>query len=244
MSESYFNVNAMNASTIKQGAKSMLAMNHHVDNPIRPTAAMRMGTLRHMALLEPEKFSCLVTYDGDKRRKEYKDLRDNIGDDCIISTKEKIDCMIASEVVMSHSMVKELGLLDGGVAEVEYYWQEPQGKCKAKLDYVVKDRFFVDYKTTQNIGAFLHQSKNLAYHLQLGWYWRACGLPGYFIVQESNAPYDVAVYEAPEFMHPVWWRQCLEIWERYKSGDRSGAYSNVIVFEVDENDSENLEIGG
>lgn len=231
----YFEVPAMNASTIKAGAKSMLYMRHIVETPIVATPAMITGTHRHMSLLEPDKFDELQIFNGDKRTKEYKELKKDVGAENILSEQEYQSCVQAAEVARNHPIIKANNYLDGGVAEKEFYWDEKQGKAKAKIDYL-KDDIFIEYKTTANIDAFHRTCENLSYHLGLAWYWRACGVHGVFVVQESNAPYDVAVFEVPEYRMDGWLRQCFDIWDRYLAGDCSGAYSDAILLEPADDD--------
>jgi len=194
----YFDVKAMNASTIKAGAKSMLYMNHIIKTPVVATPAMVTGTQRHMALLEPDKFEDVEVYEGSKRKKEYKALCDDVGAENVVTMAEYRDCIEAAEVARAHPIVRGLDLLNGGDAEKEFYWDEPQGKAKAKIDYLLPDRF-VEYKTTASLDSFHRTAENLHYHLGLAWYWRACGVPGIFVVQEAKAPFDVAVFEVHEY---------------------------------------------
>jgi len=232
----YFDVKAMNSSTIKAGAKSMLYMNHIKKTPVVATPAMITGTQRHMALLEPEKFADMYIYDGSKRVKEYKELKKEYGAENIMGCAEHRQCIEAAEVARAHPIVKEMGLLaDGGIAEKEFYWDEPQGKAKAKIDYLLPDRF-VEYKTTASLDSFHRTAENLHYHLGLAWYWRACGVPGIFIVQEAKAPFDVAVFEVHEYKLQGWFDQCTEIWDKYLDGANDGAYTEPIMFEPVEHD--------
>lgn len=231
--EKYFAVDAMNASTVKAGATSMLYMNHIISNPIKATPAMILGTQRHCALLEPDRFEKLTRFDCSRRTKQYKAIAEEQGERNIISEKEYVDCIKAAEIARNHPAVVEMKLLEGGVAEKEFYWEEENGKAKAKLDYYVEDHFFVEYKTTQKLAGFIHTAARLHYDLGLGWYSRACGgLPGVFIVQESSAPYDVAVYEVQQYNMERWWTKCKAIWDKYLTGDRSGAYDTPIMFEL------------
>ena len=70
----YRRMPGVNYSALKHMLRSPMHYKYMRDNPPEPTAAMRLGTMVHMAVLEPEKFA--ATYveckDGDKRTKEYQ----------------------------------------------------------------------------------------------------------------------------------------------------------------------------
>lgn len=240
----YFGIDAMNASTIKAGARSMLHMQHYIDNPPKETAAMRTGTQRHMAVLEPERFADSYTIcDGDRRGREYKAVKEAVGEENIMKYAEYAECITAAERVRNNPIVKGEGLLEGGEAEKVYIWDEEEGKAKCKIDYIIPGRCFIEYKTTRNLDKFLYTARDLHYDLGLGWYWRGCGLPGVIIAQESAAPFDVAVFEVPEYMHKHWFITCQMIWRKFLSGDRSGAFGEKVFFELG-NDDDYMDLEG
>lgn len=240
----YFSIDAMNASTIKAGARSMLHMQHYIDNPPKETSAMRTGTQRHMAVLEPERFESAYTiYAGDRRKKEYKELKAEVGEANIMTVEEHNDCVIAADRVRNNHIVISEGLLECGDAEKVFLWDEEEGRAKCKIDYFIPNRCFVEYKTTRNLDKFLYTARDLHYDLGLGWYWRGCRLPGVIIAQESMAPFDVAVFEVPEHMHRHWFVTCQMIWRKYIEGDRSGAYTEKVFFELN-NDDEYIDLEG
>lgn len=181
---------------------------------------------------------------ANKRTKAYKECVAEHGEDNIINAKDCADCLKAAEVARNHPIVKANGLLEGGEAEKEFYWDEKQGKAKAKIDYLKPD-IFVEYKTTASIEKFQRTAEALHYHLGLAWYWRACGVPGVFVVQESKPPFDVAVFEVQELMLDGWLSKCLAIWDKYLDGCIDGAYNDPIMFEPrdDQDDFNVLDFG-
>lgn len=233
----YYDVKAINASAIKAGAISMLAMQHEVEIGKEASAAMRKGSLRHMAVLEPCKFGKLIVADFDGRTKEGKATIATYGREKLIKPAEFEAEKKAAEMVFNHPVVSAMGLMSGGEAEKEIYWKKGIVDCKAKLDYV-RPSHIVEFKTTGNLAGFARTAAGMNYQLQLAWYWYAgYELDGvnrkvYIVAQEQAAPFDVAVYEVPQLMLEKWLQDCMNIVERYINGDRSGAYNQLMTFEL------------
>jgi len=236
MEQNYFEVLAMNASTIKAGAESMLKMADYIENGMDATAAMQQGTRQHRAVLEPETLQKYHVEECDGRTKAGKELKELHGDN-LITPKQFAELAAIQKQVWNHAEVLNLGLLQGGEAEKEIYWSEGGIKCKAKLDYYAPEHF-VEYKSCNNLAKFTSSAAQMRYELQLGWYWRAAYCANvkqkkcFVIAQESKRPYDVAVFEVPEIMLNTWFNQALEIVHRYINGDRSGAFPKLMTFEL------------
>lgn len=232
----YYSVAAINASAIKAGAISMLKMQDEIERGTEATAAMRRGSLQHLAILEPAKFAALHVEDYDGRTKAGKELLERVGKDNIIKPAEHAELVQAQKMVADHPAVKQLALFWNGVAEVARYWQEGGVDCKCKIDYC-HDDYIVEYKTTGNLTNFIRSAENMSYYLQLGWYWRGESVVSgkekrvFVVAQEQKAPFDVAVFEVPQLMLKTWYFDCLEIVKRYASGDRSGAFPEIMQFE-------------
>lgn len=228
----YFEVEAFSASAIKAGAVSMLAMHDYIVNGKDKTSSMRTGSIRHTAVLEPEKFAGIVAIEYDGRTKEGKEIIAKYGKDNIMKPAEKEAAQKAADMVMSHPAVVEHRLFHGGVAEHERYWESDgiQGKCKVDYDH---ESYFIEYKTCNNLKRFNVAAAGMFYHLQLGWYWHGCGRKKcYIVAQEQKAPYDVAVFEVPQLSLAQWYAEAMEIVKRYVSGDRSGAFPELMTFEL------------
>ena len=237
---SYYDVKAMNASSIKKGAVSMLHMHHAMTEQSTQASAMLRGSKLHMAVLEPEKLEKLQICDNF-RTKEYKELCELYGKENVVKSVELEELKEISSIVRENSIIKELGLLIGGQAEKEIYWKGQVGSlgfdAKAKLDYL-SDKFIVEYKTTNSLANFASAAARMHYHLQLGWYQKAAMLAGkhnaemFVIAQESSAPFDVAVFRVDGIMLEDWYFQCVQIVKQYLSGDRRGAYPELMNFEL------------
>lgn len=235
----YYEIKAFSASAIKAGAVSMLNMKSFIESGIDATNAMRCGSLRHMALLEYDRFLNLIVNDANRNTNIFKDLAAKHGKENIVKTAEKEEAEAARMAVLDHPVVIDNNLFIGGETEKEYYWQHEGFGCKAKLDWVGKNAI-VEYKTCQSLRRFTANAAGMFYQLQLGWYnWAANkdGKKKFFIVaQESKRPYDVAVFECNPIMLDVWRDDCLKIVKQYlnceKAGYFPGAYETLVQFEL------------
>lgn len=244
----YFAVDAMSASMLKAGAVSMLYMQHRMETPMTPSPAMERGTLGHMAVLEPKRFSDLPTWDESKRTKAYKEFAAGV-DGPIISRSEQVAYWAQRQQVINHPEVKRLGLFQEGEPEAEIYWDEDGKPCKCKVDWLGPD-YWIEYKTTANLKGFDYTAGNMNYQLQLGWYHRGVATLGkkrkcYIVAQEQNAPYDVAVMQVSSMNCKRWFNRCMEIYRKWLSGNRDGAYPEVFQFELParmEDESEPLDV--
>ena len=54
----------------------------------------------------------------------------------------------------------------------------------------------------------------------------------YVIAQEQSAPYDVAVMEVSNLHCRGWFNDAMAIYNKWLSGDRSGAYGKLFSFEL------------
>jgi len=240
----YFAAEGMSATLLKAGAVSMKLMRHRATTKMAATPSMRMGTMMHAAILEPEKIDAMVVFDGDKLKKEYKDLKAEYGADNIITSKERQEFDEIRQAVMDHPVVKELSLFSGGNAEVPVFWDSENGKNKAKIDYLAGH--MVEYKSTASLDGFIPQCARLHYEIQLGHYWAGCGRkPVYVVAQENKAPWDVAVFEPTGFDLERWYGQGQMIYARYnhcrETGVFEGSHSHLMAFEMPawaENDSD------
>lgn len=232
----YFDVKAFSASAIKAGAVSMLRMAHYMTSGTEKTAAMKQGTLQHRAVLEPLTLQSMVVADYDGRTNAGKALLAQHGEN-LIKPAAFAELEAVGDRVHGHPAVREFGLLEGGTAEKEIYWTDDGIDCKAKLDYLAPEHF-VEYKTCNNLAGFTRSAAAMFYHLQLGWYGRAAYCHDvkprkcYIIAQESKAPFDVAVFRVQDIYLKSWHEDCRRIVDKYLSGDRQGAFPEIMTFEL------------
>ena len=239
MTEQEYNaIDAMRASAIKHGARSMAHMRHYMaTGGGDPTPAMRTGDMRHMALLEPARWASLTRCDASRATKEYKALAEAVGADNIISTDAAAEHDAAVRALLEHSAA---AAEFAAVAEIECarVWTAPGGQaCKARIDATRRAGGFIEFKTCSSLAAFVAGAARLHYHLQLGWYayaigqgreWPRCVV----IAQEQAAPYDVAVFDVVPYKLEMWYAEALAIAERYWAGETAGAFPDRMAFEL------------
>lgn len=207
-SADYFKLDAVSKSDLDLIAKSPLHWKQSVRDE---TAAMRIGSAVHCAVLEPERFAkvYVTAPECEKRTKAGKEAfaefeAANAGK-IILSIDESSLCRSVTNSINRHT--RAFHLLDGAAqAEVSALWsdQEFNVRCRARIDAISKDGWLVDLKTTGDASprAFAKSCANFRYHVQAAWY-----LDGYhaatrdlpagfvFIAVEKTPPYAVAIYE-------------------------------------------------
>lgn len=175
----------------------------------KETPALAFGRAYHCRVLEPDVFA--RTYKvmpdfGDMRSSTNRAKRDewlaeNPGAEVISQDyADRIEAMYTA--LMAHPVAA--GIMRNGKAEVTMYWVDPDTgvKCKARADWWVPGKFFMDLKTTDDASpqAFARSIAKYGYHVQHAHYCdgaRECGeaISHYLILaQEKEAPYLPAVY--------------------------------------------------
>lgn len=173
------------------------------------TPALAFGRAYHARVLEPETFAqrFLVAPDfGDLRSSKNRAVRDewraaHPGAQVITrDDADKIEAMHAA--LMLHPVAA--GIMRDGHAEVTMRWRDSVTgvECKARADWWVPGKFFMDLKTTNDASpaGFKRSIVDYGYHVQHAHYCdgaQACGetIRNYLILaQEKEAPYVPAVY--------------------------------------------------
>lgn len=181
-----------------------------------PSKAMLLGTMAHVAVLEPTKLDAAFVEkpegkEGDFRTKEGKEWKAKMGTTPILDADEARAVRGIRDSIAAHSAAREL--LAECDTEVALFGEHRTGLwIKGRVDAlkVVSDNeaVIVDVKTTSagaDYGTFSRQAAQLNYHLSAAWYCHLAGLNGlpparfYWVVVEVTPPYAVAVYEiAPD----------------------------------------------
>lgn len=167
------------------------------------TPAMRLGTLTHRAILEPDSMQAAFAVRPEGlsfTTKEGKAWRD--AQKAPIITQEEADSikgMVAS--VWAHPAAKRL--LDGAKTEQCLFAEDANGMIrKGRLDALPGGSAIVDIKTTGSADAqeFERSIGKFRYHVQAAYYLDLCKLIGIekrqfvFVAVEKQPPYGVAVY--------------------------------------------------
>lgn len=153
----YRSLPGLNWSVLKHMADSPLAYRHAVDAPAPPeTAAQRVGSIMHTAVLEPHLLDERVAvWDGTSTRTaEYRDWAAERGDRYILAPESRktdgavVDLLRGvSEAIARHPVAR--ALLSHGEAEVPMQWMHGRYdedanvatavQCKGLADWLVRE---------------------------------------------------------------------------------------------------------
>jgi exodeoxyribonuclease VIII len=178
-----------------------------------PSKAMMLGTMAHLAVLEPSKLDTAFVErpEGiDLRTKLGKEWKESVGSMPVLDQDEARAVRGIRDSIAANKAAKEL--LAGCDSEVALFAEHRSGLwIKGRVDAlkVANDMECVicDVKTTSagaDYNTFSRQAASLNYHVSAAWYSHLAGLNGlppcrfYWIAVETSAPFAVAVYE----IHP------------------------------------------
>jgi hypothetical protein len=180
-----------------------------------PSRAMLLGTMAHLAVLEPAKLDTAFVEkpegkEGDFRTKEGKEWKAKMGATPILDQDEARAVRGIRDSIAAHDAAK--ALLAGCDSEVAMFAEHRTGLwIKGRVDALKvesdNEAVIVDVKTTSagaDYNTFSRQAASLNYHVSAAWYCHLAGLNGlpparfYWIAVEVAPPYAVAVYE----IHP------------------------------------------
>ena len=180
-------------------------------NPQEQTPAMRLGTLTHTVVLEPEVFarSVIVRPKGIDRRTSagklaWAEFEVQAEGREIITAEEMSKLCEIQQAVHNHPAAAK-ALAGSPVIEQSIFWDADGIACRCRPDAVTERGVIVDLKTTSDASpeGFARSIASYRYHVQAAFYsdgYRAAfGEPprGFvFIAVETEPPYLVAVYVA------------------------------------------------
>lgn len=218
------------------------------ENPQDPTPAMRIGTLTHMAVLEPDKFAddCVVIPTMDRRTKAGKELWEQFQADHptqeLLTNDEHTRIMAIRDAVYAHPLARKL--LDK-IARVEAstFWTDSATgvECKCRPDAILTNGMLIDLKTTQDAGPEFHRSvSKYRYHVQAAYYGDGMGgmdqYPMIFIAVETSGPHLVSCHSiAPDTLMAgrEAYRRNLETYlECFQSGEWPGYPTTINQIEL------------
>ncbi len=163
------------------------------------TRALVIGTLCHLAVLEPERLATAYAVRPaglDFRTKDGKAWRDAQGDSPILDETEAAMLDGMSKSVAAHPAAA--ALLDGAQREVSLFKEHRTGlRLKGRLD-VLGNGYVADVKTAEagDAGGFAAAVFRYNYHVQAAMYCQLAGVERFtFIAVEKAPPYAVAVYD-------------------------------------------------
>ena len=164
-----------------------------------PTAAMRLGSLTHCAVLEPDELTKRYQLAPDRRTKEGKAAVVEMAAAGIeaVSEADLAQALQMADAVRSNSTAALL--LANGQAEQSFWWDDIATgmRCKCRPDWFDGETI-VDLKTCQDASpaGFARAVAQWSYQVQAAHY--LCGTLAkrfVFVAVEKSAPYAVGVYE-------------------------------------------------
>ena len=199
---------------IDHGLEAFNIYKHGKNNPPRiATPAMKLGSMIHKWILEPDAFPNSYVLLEEKRTKKGKELALACEEKGLLTytsqEKELLDNI-------EHSLVENdfvwRNLLSNvknkpGLAEQSFWWKHRQTglQCKCRCDYLINN-MIIDLKTCGEGGAspeaFTRTIASFKYYLQAAHYLQGTGAKRFiFVAVEKVFPYSVGVYElSPHFI--------------------------------------------
>lgn len=211
----YRKANGFSNSELSDYRKSFANWLWNKEHKTEPTLPMRLGTLIHTRILEPEKFNAVVKPDGMKfsttEGKNWK--KQNEGKE--ILTQDEYQMILGIEQSLKDNPItNKLMYESSGLNEVSIYWTDPETDVegKGRIDRRLNDDVvlpngnkvgIVDLKTVDSIDRFIGNMKHRKGDRQAGWYsWgnmyssEETTPRGFcWVVVERKPPYQCAVFD-------------------------------------------------
>ena len=198
--DEYLSITAASASALKV----LAACPAKLGTESEQTAAMRMGSLTHCAILEPDALErrYVATDLGRRGTKAWDAETQAAGGRELIKRDEWETALAMRDAVHAHPTAR--ALLDGAVTELTLVWEDDDTGllCKGRLDAHSPLGGPIDIKTAADASphGWKRNAEKLMYHIQAAHYLAGCRALGLradsmpFIVIESSAPFVVEVY--------------------------------------------------
>ncbi len=217
----YDEIKAINNSKLAHFKRSPEQYIHALHNKQPSTPGQIFGIAAHSWILEEEHFpKDILVMDESQRPVPDKDYKTHVNADWkreqfalaaearkeIITVESHDIIKRMKDKVLKHELASELLQCNGNKFEEPIKWNWKKTRCKGLIDIWNPD-FIADYKTAADADPdeFLRKFFYWEYHRQAGMYldgdmrgkysYESKIKEFYFIVQESVAPYAVAVYK-------------------------------------------------
>lgn len=167
--------------------------------PVEPTAAMRLGSLVHCAVLEPDQLLQRYGVCGPRNTKAGKEQAAEMAASGIEAVTEADMALALSMAAAVREHPAAALLLASGKAEQSFWWDDTTAglRCKCRPDWY-SGATIVDLKTTTDASpsGFAKSVANFRYHVQANHYLAGTFAERFiFIAVEKTYPYAVGVYE-------------------------------------------------
>ncbi len=190
---------------------------HTLTNKRKDTSALNTGSALHTLVFEPETYAeRFTTYTaskskGEGARKAWEAFQTEAKGRGLTILDADEEARAQGCATAIRTKARAYIAPSKGRAEIPITWTDPETGllCKARLDWLTIDRLLIDLKSTRSTDehAFANQAWKLGYFHQQMFYSMGvaaatgCTLdevPFLFVAVESEAPYDVAMFEPCE----------------------------------------------
>lgn len=202
--------NALDAERWTHISAISVSLRHYLwkkRNGISDTVSMREGRAVHCSVLEPEKYQRdYVVYPARRAGKDWVEFQADNEGKCFLNESESTSARLMANSLLDYKMnarATEL-LAAPGRRELVVEWPNSFSHmpCKARIDLLTDDGDKVEVKTAKEVTpeGFGIQCHRLGYLGQDAFYREGLAANGiavrnsYFVIVESKAPFDVAVY--------------------------------------------------
>ena len=194
---------AISASQLKEIGRSPFHYWSRYLDPSRTTtiatSAMKLGSLTHCCVLEPDQVSARYGITPDRRSNAGKALAAEMEASGIeaVTAQEMEQALAMAASVRSNSTVSSL--LSNGAAETSHWWDDVATgmRCKCRPDWFDGETI-VDLETCQDASPAGFAKAVAAFHYQLQAAHYLCGTLAkrfIFVAVEKSAPFATACYE-------------------------------------------------
>lgn len=206
----YHQSDAISKSGLDLIHKAPALYHHRRTHPAPPTPAMRMGTLVHSAILEPDTLfdTLIVAPNCDRRtsagKAEWEAFLIASEGRELVTVEELENLRKIRDVVWAHpagrkalSMLREV--------ETSIFWNRRGVACRCRPDGILTNGVILDVKTTRDASAdsFVRSVAQYRYHVQAAFYGDGCEAAfgeqpkGFmFLAVETDEPHLTACYVA------------------------------------------------
>lgn len=228
----YRQLDAISATAIKAGARSMRAMRNEMTGIRKPASpSMIMGSLVHELLFSSVLSDRWSIFDGASRKSKAFDAFEEAhkGRDIALYS-ELEEARVYAVNALARPAIKRL--IDSAQNEVVCAWVDPEyGNAKARLDGQGDD-CAIEIKTMRDISdrGFERAFYGMGYDMQLGWYDRAFqgrGLTWWVIAIQTGDEPDARLVKIPQLVIREGYAKAKAIAMRYRECERADVWPGV-----------------
>lgn len=229
----------LSASALKAFAKSPNHYLDYVQRKFEPSTEMKLGTLVHLLILEPKEFDnrYVVAPHINLRTKAGKAEMEQIQKENEGKEVIKLDFLLDAQHIVSKANANPTFRQ---LMETEFVAeQKVDGDIfgfpfTSRID-LETEGFVYDLKTTKDASpeGFMRAAHNLGYHIQAVIYRKLTGKKFRWVAIETQAPYNVAVYQQSEEAFMRVEAQVGNLVEAFKAWDGTPKGYTDKVLELD-----------